>query len=229
VDERSELIHLPAGTVLQVQATAQEKALRHSVRLIGSLPGSSLVITTPTVGGNVQIVREGQRFAVRVLKGERVFGFVSQVIHVAVKPYPHLHLDYPKEFEQIVVRNASRVATDIPASVRNTALPNEPQHFVGATIVDLSDTGAKLSSETPLGSVDDMLHVRFALAISGETEEMGLIGTVRNLLEREVDGGLTTIWLTGLQFKSLSRYQQVLLHAWVTDRVLRFTIDAGRH
>jgi c-di-GMP-binding flagellar brake protein YcgR len=225
VDERSELIHLPAGTVLQVQATAQEKALRHSVRLIGSLPGHSLVITTPTVGGNVQIVREGQRFAVRVLNGERVFGFVSQVIHVAVKPYPHLHLEYPKEFEQIVVRNASRVAADVPASVRNTALPNEPQNFVSAMIVDLSDTGAKLSSEMPLGSVDDMLHLRFDLTISGETEELGLIGAVRNVHERE--DGVSTIWVTGLQFKSLSRYQQVLLHAWVTGRVLRQTLDSA--
>jgi hypothetical protein len=229
MDERAELIHLPAGTVLQVQPTAQERAPRYNVRLIGSLPGSSLVITTPSVGGNVQIVREGQRYAVRVLKGERVFGFVAQVLHVALKPYPHLHLEYPREFEQIVVRNASRVATDIPGAARNTELPNEPENFVPATLIDLSETGAKLSSETPLGSVEDMVHVRFALTISGETEEMGLVGVIRNLLEREVEDGATSFWLTGLQFKSLSRYQQVLLHAWVTDRVLKFTLNAGRH
>lgn len=229
MDERSEFIHLPAGTVLQVQPTAHDSAARHNVRLIGSLPGSSLVITTPSVGGSVQIVREGQRFAVRVLKGERVLGFVAQVLHVALKPYPHLHLEYPKEFEQIVVRNASRVATDIMAVARNTALPNEPEHFVPTTIIDLSETGAKLSSDMPLGSVDDMLHLRFELTISGETEEMSLVGVVRNLLEREEGGGFSTVWVTGLQFRSLSRYQQVLLHAWITDRVLKLTIDSGRY
>ena len=57
-----------------------ENAPRFSVRLIGSLPGASLVVTTPTLDGKVQIVREGQRFNVRVLKGERVLGFVAQIL-----------------------------------------------------------------------------------------------------------------------------------------------------
>lgn len=230
VTRENDLINLPAGTVLQIQATVPNNAPRYSVRLIGSLPGSSLVITTPTVNGRVQLIREGQRFTVRVLKGERVLGFVSQVLHASMKPYPHIHLEYPGEFEQIVVRNASRVNTDIAAAVLNTAEPNEPENFKPALIIDLSETGAKLSSQQPFGATADMLHIKFELSISGATEVMSLVGVIRNVVEKtESDpAGDRLVYLSGVQFQSLSRFQQVLLHAWVTNRVLQNTLQTKR-
>lgn len=103
-------LNLTLGSVLQMQATVPENAPRYSVRLIGAMPGGSLVVTTPSLAGKVQIVREGQRFTIRALKGERVMGFVAQVLSASLKPYPHLHLEYPCDVEQIVVRNASRVS-----------------------------------------------------------------------------------------------------------------------
>jgi len=227
VSEENDLINLPAGTMLQMQATVPEGAPRYSVRLIGSLPGSSLVITTPSVDGRVQIVREGQRFTVRVLKGERVLGFVAQVLYASMKPYPHLHLEYPSEFEQIVVRNASRVSVQIDAAARNTGQPHDDDSFRKALIVDLSETGAKLSSTESIGKVGEMLHIKFQLAISGQTEELGLVGIIRNITERDEDNepGGGHVYLTGVQFQSLSRFQQVLLHAWVTNRVLQDTLQ----
>ncbi|MCB1774128.1 MAG: flagellar brake protein [Gammaproteobacteria bacterium] len=230
MNESNDLINLPAGTILQIQATVPEKAPRYSVRLIGSLPGSSLVITTPTVDGKVQIVREGQRFTVRVLKGERVLGFVAQVLYASMKPYPHLHLEYPDEFEQIVVRNASRVNVQVDAVARNTAQSSDADSFRPAMVVDLSETGAKLSSTETFGQVGEMLHIKFQLAISGQTEDLGLVGIIRNITERDEDGALGGghIYLTGVQFQSLSRFQQVLLHAWVTNRVLQNTLQTRR-
>jgi c-di-GMP-binding flagellar brake protein YcgR len=227
VTDESDLIHLPTGTVLQIQATVPDNAPRYSVRLIGVLPGGSLIVTTPTVDGRVQIIREGQRFTVRVLRGERVFGFVSQVVFASLKPYPHLHFEYPEEFQQIVVRNASRVPANINAAVRNTEQPNEPASFSQALIVDLSETGAKLSSAKPFGDLEQVLHLKFELAISGQSEDLGVIGVVRNVAERDESdpAGPRHVFLTGVQFQSLSRYQQVLLHAWVTNRVLQTTLQ----
>jgi c-di-GMP-binding flagellar brake protein YcgR len=231
VNDKTDLINLPAGTILQVQATVPENASRYSVRLIGSLPGSSLVVTTPSVDGKVQIVREGQRFTVRVLKGERVLGFVAQVLYASMKPYPHLHLEYPSQFEQIVVRNASRVSVQVNAAVRNTEQPNEHDSFRQALIVDLSETGAKLSSNAAFGQVGETLHIKFELAISGQAEELGLVGIIRNVAERDEDDAIGGghIYLTGVQFQSLSRFQQVLLHAWVTNRVLQNTLQTRGH
>ena len=117
VSQKQDLFSLPTGSVLQIQATVPDDAPRYSVRLIGSLPGASLVITTPTIDRRLQIIREGQRFAVRVLKGERVFGFVARVLFASMKPYPHLHLEYPHQWKSATVRNAGRIQTNLPALV----------------------------------------------------------------------------------------------------------------
>lgn len=228
VSDKQDLFSLPTGSVLQIQATVPEDAPRYSVRLIGSLPGASLVITTPTVDGKLQIIREGQRFAVRVLKGERVFGFVARVLFASMKPYPHLHLEYPEEFEQIVVRNSSRVSTDLPAQVRNTADPNEAGSFSAAKLVDLSETGAKLASGHAIAQANEMLHLRFDLTIGSVNEEVSLLAEVRNIAERSEEGADSErlVRYYGLQFGTLSRYQQVLLNAWVTNQALQKTLRA---
>lgn len=219
-------LNLTLGSVLQMQATVPEGAPRYSVRLIGALPGASLIVNTPTVDSKVQIIREGQRFNVRALKGERVMGFVAQVLMASMKPYPHLHLEYPAQFEQIVVRNSSRVTTEVPCSIRHADDPNEAASFRDALIVDLSETGAKLSSAEPLGAIDSLLHVKFQLVISNVAEDLSLIGVIKNSAERNdpVDENARPLIHTGLQFRNLSRFQQVLLHAWVTNSVLQRTL-----
>jgi hypothetical protein len=224
LSEPGALLDLPVGTQLHVQATVPDNAPRFAVRLIGALPGGSLLITAPTVAGRVQIVREGQRFNVRVLKGERVLGFVSQVLVVALKPYAYLHLEYPAEFEQIIVRNASRVSADLPAEVRNTLEPNEASSFQPVTLVDLSETGARLASAEPLGRAGEMLHLALVLSVSGEDESLALIGEIRTVTRHhDGDGGV----YTGIAFRALNRFQQLLLHAWITRRLLDEALHRG--
>lgn len=216
VSERSELLDLTPGTVLQMQPVVPEHAPRYMVRLIGSLPAASLVVTTPTVDGRVQLIREGQRFNVRVLKGERVVGFVARVLHVALRPYAHLHLEYPSEFEQIVVRNASRVSARLPGTTRRTEDPNEEDYFKPVTLVDLSETGAGLLSREAIGGSGEMVHLRFALSVSGSDEALSLMGEIRTSVRHEDDAGYST----GVAFRGLNRFQQILLNAWVTRRLL---------
>lgn len=228
VNQSIELLNLTMGTVLQVQATVPDNAPRYSVRLVGALPGASLVVTTPTVNGKVQIVREGQRFTVRVLKGERVMGFVAQVIYAALKPYPHLHLEYPSEIEQIVVRNASRANAEIPVQVRNMDQASGDAGFIDATLIDLSETGTKIAALQALGQRGELLHLKFSLLISGASEELGLLGDIKNVSEHIGKSAVDkpVIFHTGLQFRTLSRFQQVLLHAWVTNRFLKEALSS---
>jgi c-di-GMP-binding flagellar brake protein YcgR len=224
VEELNDPLNLTLGSVLQMQATVPENAPRYTVKLIGASPGGSLIVSAPTIEGKVQIIRDGQRFTVRALKGERVLGFVAQILAATMKPYPHLHLEYPKQVEQIVVRNASRVSTAIAALARSTDAPNEEASFVPVEIVDLSETGARIASDDTLGDVGSVLHIKFQLTISGETEELGLIGEIKNLSERVHSDEGSTKHYAGVAFRSLSRYQLVLLHAWVTNHILKSTL-----
>lgn len=222
MSNENESLNLTLGSLLQMQATVPDNAPRYNVRLIGALPGGSLVVTTPSVDGRVQIVREGQRFTVRALKGERVLGFVSQVLLASMKPYPHLHIEYPDEVEQIVVRDSSRVSADVPATARHTDEPNEAASFRPVSLIDLSESGAKIASPEPLGEPGELLHVKFELTISGEAEELSLLGDIMNTGERSEDADAHHF--TGVRFRNLSRFQQVLLHAWVTDHMLQQTL-----
>ena len=72
-------LKLNAGDTLQMQYVGDQAKARYYVRLIGYLPGQSLIVTTPRSEGKIMLVREGQGFVIRLLAGNAVFGFASQL------------------------------------------------------------------------------------------------------------------------------------------------------
>lgn len=217
VEDMEDILHLPVGANLQLQAVSTEATPRYQVKVIGYLPGGSLVVTTPTIKGKVQLVREGQRFNVRMLCGSDVMGFVAKVLKTVGSPYPYIHLEYPKEVESIVVRNAQRVAANLEGTAYNILNDDleENQHQV--MIPDLSSTGAKIISTEELGEVGDILRVTFVVQVAGEDESLTLLGKIRNRTEKAVGGGFE--YAHGLQFQATNRFQHVLLHGWVLERM----------
>ncbi len=214
-------LNLPVGASLQVQPTVPQDAPRFMVKVIGYLAPCSLVVTAPRQGSGLQVVREGQRYAVRLLQGDSVVGFVAKVLQSSMRPYPHLHLEYPSEVEQIVVRNAVRVDVELPVLVRNESTAVAPENFLKATIINLSESGGKLESAEPLGAPGDEIHANFKLEVMGQAEALNLVAEVKNQSEGpdryNQDAGIR--YYTGIQFNRLDRFDQILLHAWVMDRV----------
>ena len=179
-----ERLNLAVGATIQLQLTLPPDSPREMVRVIGYLPGGSLIVTTPTTNGNVKIVREGQVYKVRMLRGDSVVGFEAKVLSSVLKPYPHLYLQYPKHFEQIVVRNSARVKTEMSCMIRNTQMPDSREHYHPARIVDLSETGAKVASPIPLGEAGGMLQITLNLDVLGKAEQLVLVGDLRSVRER---------------------------------------------
>lgn len=214
-----DVLNLQVGALLQLQSTTPSQAPRYNVRVVGYFPGGSLVVTTPTVNGKVLLVREGQRFNIRMLRGNSVMGFVAKVLQSYLKPYAHLHFEYPSEVESIMVRDAYRVAAGLSAVVRNTKECDDEAHRHIVTVLDLSSSGAKLSVERELAEPGDMLHVALPLDVAGQLEKLALLGTVRNRTVREAVDGAADQRIYGVQFRALNRFQQLLLHAWVLERV----------
>lgn len=220
-DMQEDNLNLAVGSTVQLQLNSPEASQRYMVRVVGYLPRVALVVTTPTVNGNVQLVREGQTYKVRMLRGDSVMGFNAKVLVSAIKPFPHLHLEYPKDFEQIVVRNAARVSVSVPCMVRNTNQPDSAEHFHKASIIDLSESGAKIASPIPLGDAGEMLQINFRLSVLDQTEDLSLVGDIKNNMEKleEDEQGKRLVHMNGVQFRAVNRFQQVLLHAWVMGRV----------
>ncbi len=207
------------GDRLQLQKTSSDRPERYLVQVVGLMAGQSVIITTPRVNGKVAIIRQGQGFTVRVLRGSSIFGFVSSVLQVYSAPFPHLHLAYPREMESIVVRDSLRAATDVQVVVRNNKHPDSREHYRMSQFVDLSNSGARLVSKGPLGQEDEMLSMQFSIEVCGMQENMGMLGKIRGMGKRNVQGDALQFW-TGIQFQALNRFQKVLLQAYALEKCL---------
>ncbi len=210
-------LSLHIGDKLQLQKTPSDRPERYIVQVVGLMHGKSVIVTTPRINGKVAIVRPDQKYAVRVLQGSSVFGFVSSVLQSYSAPFPHVHLSYPREMESIVVRNSLRAATDVQGVARNTRSPDEQEHYRGVRIIDLSNSGARLTSKTPLGQEGDMVSLQFGIEVCGMEENLGVVGKIRGLGKRNQEGDPMQFW-TGVEFQSLNRYQKVVLQAFVLER-----------
>ena len=218
-----DITKLQIGDTLQLQnAPPSTNADRYAVRVIGYLPDKSAVTTTPKKDGRVLLIREGQRFAVRVLNRDTVVGFNTRVLVSASKPYPHLHLAYPGAVETRVVRNAQRVVTEIQAQIRNTEMPDEEACYYPAIVLDISLTGARLRCQEPLAEVDDILQINLMIEVCDSQELLRMLVDVVsvNLREKESDEtGNVTAYIYGVAFRSLNRIQKLLLYAYVKGRI----------
>ncbi|MCU7920317.1 MAG: flagellar brake protein [Candidatus Thiodiazotropha sp. (ex Epidulcina cf. delphinae)] len=212
---------LQIGDVLQLQfAPPSENPDRYAATLVGFLPGKSLVITTPRKGGKPIIVRDGQAFTVRMLQGSNIFGFVSQVLHVSSRPYPHLHLAYPGDVESAVVRNAPRVSTEIQAIVIKSRGDTGEEEQRPVVISDISSTGARVMDRQRLGEVGSKIQVVHTLAVCGGEDILKVIGVIRNVREISDQEGEKR-YIHGLEFRGLNRFQQLMLCSYVLGSIAR--------
>ncbi|MEW8507866.1 MAG: flagellar brake protein [Candidatus Thiodiazotropha sp.] len=213
--------YLQIGDVLQLQwAPPSENMERYAAILIGFLPEQSLVITTPRRQGRPLIVRDGQSFTVRMLQGSNVFGFVSHVLNVSSKPYPHIHLSYPDDVETAVVRNAPRVDTEIEA------VAVWPQGASGAEqkrpviISDISSTGARVINSQKLGEIGSVIQVIYSLSVCGGEDTLKLMSIIRNIRKSKYKDGRTR-YIHGLEFRGLNRFQHLVLCSYVLGSIAR--------
>ena len=207
------ILNLHVGNTLQLQRISPEYKDRYTVTLIGYLRGRGLIVTTPQVHEKVQFIKEGMRFAVRMLEGSSVMGFVTVVTHSATKPYPHLHLSYPEEIESIAVRNAERINTNLPALVRNTRDPEAESSWQPALVKDLSSTGARLESLEPLGRKGERLVLKFDVDVCGEAEQIMVLTDIcnRSVISHGDDPD-DVRYCCGISFQQVNRFQEVMLN-----------------
>ena len=210
-------LNLEVGDIMQLQPMIPDVTERYAVRVIGYLPGQSLIVTAPEHKGKVILVREGQRFAVRVLIGGSVYGFVASVLRSSSQPYPYLHLSYPMDVESIVVRNAPREAIRLKAVARNAKQPREGEHMHPVEVLDLSSTGACLASAVNFAEIGDMLELQMRLKVYELEEDLAVAVDVRNKVPPK-PGARDARFRYGVEFRALKPYEKLLIYSFVLDR-----------
>ena len=134
------------GDLVQLQFIPEDGRERLNAKVIGHAPNKSLIISAPSVGGKLPILKENQPFVVRMLQGSRVYGFQSVVLKYYTLPFPHLHLKHPEDIECIQVRGARRVNTSLVVSVQTS-----DNRTFSVTMLNTSSSGALLQARESLG------------------------------------------------------------------------------
>lgn len=218
-------LRILVGDKLQLQKVDAESGERYSSSVIGFVPGESLLITTPLVNNKSIMVKEGQQFAVRMVQGSYIQGFVAKVLHNALAPYPYVHLSFPEDVERIEIRNADRVETDVPVLAKNSKLPDEQSNWKQASIKDISATGSKLESMSKVGEEGDTVVLRFKLNICAQEEEMELKTRIMHLEEPDnVGADEWGIYTYGSKFEEHGRLERVLIQNYVLEQLMSHTI-----
>ena len=158
----------------------------------------------------------GDQYMTRCLSGTSVFGFTTDVIKIAIDPYAYLHLSYPSEVQTVGVRQSERVKVSIPVAVRSAS----GETYTG-TILDLSPTGAQLTSSSAAGQVGDKMTLTFDAdfaAVTNKLESVAVVKSARAQAGKSATGEKQQLY--GVQFEGHSEQQRLFLYGFVYEQLV---------
>ncbi|HEC29009.1 MAG TPA: flagellar brake protein [Gammaproteobacteria bacterium] len=214
--EEDDKLKLTIGDALQLQFVADEQKRRHYSKVIGYLEGHSVLITTPRVEGNIMLVREDQRVIVRMMTGNQVYGFNTQITSSNLRPYAYLHLAYPKELEHITVRKAQRVTTRLIASAELETAENAERVTHPVSVIDVSTNGAMFESAIRLGEVGDIITLSAKLKVGEKEEYISIPCIIRNIKQTGDSGKINH----GLEYQLLEQNEHFIIYGYVYEQMI---------
>lgn len=203
------------GYPLQLQtsnSTGQPE--RFSCRLIGCLPGRSILLSVPKLAGKLVRFRPGQKVVARLMVDNGIGIFASAVEVQTADPYPILHISYPDNVSFKGIRGATRVAIDEPVQVMNLTVISDRQ--IPASIVDVSVTGARIEAASSLGEIGHKIQITMNVAVANIIRDLTLEGIIRS--RGEVEQGINSI-AYGVEFIEPEEDRRLLLYAFVYAQI----------
>ena len=203
------------GDLIQLQYIPEDGRERLSAKVIGHSPGRSLIISTPRVNGSAPYLQESQPFVIRMMQGNKVYGFESSILKTFSSPFPHVHLEHPKsDVECITVRGSRRVQTELIVSVISDVTPQKPQSI---SMLDTSATGARLQTKENLGKLNDKLSISLELEVVKIKKYLRIDAVIRNISTTDDGRNLNKY---GVQFINLKDDQILLINAYVYEQIV---------
>lgn len=213
-----EELKLAYGYPLQLQTNnLAGQPERFSCRLIGCLPGRSLLLSVPKQGGKLVKFRAGQKIVVRLMIDNGIGIFAGVVESLTLDPYPILHLSYPESVTFKGIRSATRVVVNEKVIVTNTSL--EFPIAIEGVISDISISGARVELSDEIAEIGDVLELKAQVDIRELKRELILTGVVRSRVEptdHQLDGILVSY---GLEFNLQGEEQRLLMYAYVFNQM----------
>src|SRR5690606_8942875 len=111
-------------------------------------------------------------------------------VYRSVHPYVYYHLAWPEEVAARQIRDSERIDTEFEVMVDNDfdVVGDWPKP---ALLNNLSKSGARVLSTTPLGSAGHELVIKCTLTMSDVRKDLALTAIIRNVSEltrQDADG-----------------------------------------
>lgn len=207
---------LQPGEMLQVHSALEVTGDFLPVGLLGYLKNQTVIVTNPIAAGKVVPVREGTHYNVKGFSGTVHFTFKAKVVAVYAQPYPHMHLEYPKQVQATKIRKALRAVANLPATLFNPFT----RKLTPVTLRDLSVGGGQLVLPDPVVRKDDKLTLSFKIKLDDDLEEEVSTEVIVRTVETQVSRG-ATVHTMGVQFLGLDKDARLLVMSYVYRQQLR--------
>lgn len=215
-----EELKLAYGYPLQLQSNNNGQPERFSCRIIGCLPGRSILLSVPRVAGKYIRFRAGQKVVARLMVDNGVGIFAAVIEAQVADPLPMLLLSYPDNVTFKGIRGATRVVVTLPIQVVNHNSLSDEQ--IAGTVADISASGARLELIDAVGQIGDRLTIYAVVNIMGISRQLQIDSVIRSRVERstqEVESNLPAIY--GVEFTEKDEDRCLLLYAYVFSQIAK--------
>lgn len=213
-----EELKLAYGYPLQLQTTSiAGQPERFSCRLIGCLPGRSLLLSVPKQAGKLVKFRAGQKIVVRLMIDNGIGIFAGIVESLTLDPYPILHLSYPDTVTFKGIRSATRVVVYEKVNVHNISMETRPS--AEGIISDISISGARIELSDEIAEIGDSLEIRAMVEIREFKRELILSGVVRSRVDPAEPQFEAMIVSYGVEFLQQAEEQRLLMYTYVFNQM----------
>ncbi|BCM25546.1 flagellar brake protein [Methyloradius palustris] len=216
---------LKLGETLQLKPLADESgSVQYFVKYIGGIEKGSLICTLPMIDEKVMFIKENTGFSVRLFSGKNVYTFNSLVEVVYSRPYPHMHLKYPREAYTNKIRNNQRVTCSIIAMVSNMSAEQTDSGKTSGRILDMSMGGMMFEATKVAGDANSKTETSFKVSMEGGEALFAIPGVLRNVVEKTQEDG-KTIYQHGIQFGEIPFQQRVMLQNYIFQTLTGEKLD----
>ena len=207
---------LTYGYALQLQTSNSDgQPERLSCRLIGCLPGRSILLSVPKLAGKLVRFRTGQKIVARFMVDNGIGIFTSIVEVQTAEPYPILHIEYPDNVSFKGIRVATRVGIEQPVSIANLSVISDK--VLNGLLVDISTTGARIEIEDEVGEIGHKIQINMQVNIAEIVRELSIDAIIRSRVE-PTEGQISAV-AYGVQFVEPEEDRRLVLYAYVYSQI----------
>lgn len=218
-------IKLTFGYPLQLQTTSLSgQPERYSCRLIGCLPGRSLLFSVPKVSGKLVKFKIGQKVVVRFMIDNGIGVFAVAVEAQTLEPYPILHLSFPESVTFKGIRSATRVAVRERVTLKS---PAHPERSLAGFMCDISINGCRIEVDEEVAELGGNLELQLEVNILGLKQQLLLKGIIRSRVEPtdNLEAGVLVSY--GIEFTELEEQERLVMYAFVFSHMAQQEQAAG--